>query len=522
MSSESNAGKHSAAYSFPHFCLAVAIGVALFLGAASLSYPESIEPRLPQWVAGITGFMATCWLTGAISIGAASLLPLAAFPLVGVMPIAKVAVAYTHPLIWMFFGGFVIASGIERWGLHRRMALTIIHWLGVQPRRLVFGFMIATAFLSMWLNNTSTTLLMLPIAAAVVTSMRQNTVMQARELDNFALLVFLGVAYAASIGGLATPIGTAPNAVFLSNYVNFVKAGAPPLTFLTWLAIGLTTVVVLLPLTAWIMLRLAPVPHLSPEKEKAVLAATPRNHVPLSAGQWRMLGLFALVALLWITRADADLGSGLVIRGWWRFLPVKAAEDVGDAGVAMFVLMLGFMIPSGEKPRETVLNWDMVQNLPWDILFLLAGGMCVADAFSASGLSHAVGASLKPLLSGMHPWLMITVLCLIITLLSEFASNVAIAALFLPILASTAVAANIDPRLLMLPATFAASCGFMLPIATPPNAIAFATGQVPVGRMVRIGFVIDLVAVLVISAVMWWVAVPVLKIQLGVLPIWAK
>ncbi|MEZ4270853.1 MAG: SLC13 family permease [Myxococcota bacterium] len=332
-----------------------------------------------RMAAAITVFVATCWLSQALPLAAASLLP-CLMPLLGVMPIGRSAIAYAHPIIWMFFGGFVLAIGIERWNLHRRIALRIIQRVGCEPRRLVLGFMLACGFLSMWLNNTSTTLMLLPIALALIHSMSASGALKEQDRANFAFALLIGIAYAASIGGTGTPIGTAPNALFLSSYAALERSGAPPVTFATWMMVAVPMVVILIPVVWWLLTRvLAPIGRSNPQASE-VLSREAQSLAPIDRAECSMLGLFLLAALLWTTRRDLDLGSWLTIPGWWRLLPVPDAEFIGDGAVAIFVALLSFLLPSGRAPKQALMDWSHAQKLPWDILFLIGGSIAIADA----------------------------------------------------------------------------------------------------------------------------------------------
>lgn len=500
--------------------LALFVGTAAFFAAGLLPFEATAPVFAARMAAGITGFVAVCWLGNAVPLAAASLMPLALMPMFGVSPITRCATAYAHPIIWMFFGGFVLALGIERWGLHRRLALAIIGRVGVEPSRLVLGFMVAAAFLSMWLNNTSTTLLLLPIALALIKAVSDAGAVPGDGEGNFAFALLLGVAYACSIGGMGTPIGTPPNALFFSQYSLFEARGAPTLGFLRWLMVGLPLVVVMLPLV-WLLLTrvLAPLPPGTTEA-KAILDAEAAALPPMDAAQRRMLGLFGLAALLWVTRNDFQLGELLTLPGWWRLLPVTDGDHIGDGAVAVFVAILSFIVPSGRRRGEAIMNWQTARELPWEILLLIGGGIAIANAFMDTGLAKSIGASLLPLANTLHPLAMLMLVCTLMTFLTEVTSNTATTALLLPVLSSMSVSAGMDPRLLMLGATFSASCAFMLPIATPPNAIVFSSGRIHMGRMAAAGLWINLLGVLVITAVVWLIAVPVMGIEVGTLPPW--
>lgn len=500
--------------------LAVALAVIAWFAAGLLRFEgDSYAPRM---AAAITAFVAVCWLTNLVALGAASLMPLALMPLLGVLPIDAAATSYSHPVIWMFFGGFVLALGIERWGLHRRIALNIVLRAGARPSRLVLGFAIAAAALSMWLNNTAMTLLLLPIALALIESMERANGVSGKSAENFAFALLLAIAYSCSIGGMGTPIGTAPNALMMSNYTAFEIRGAPPLTFSVWMSIALPLVLIMVPLVWWLLVRyLAPVSGENPEARR-VLQKEARALPEMSVPERRMLVLFLGAALAWTLRRDINLGELGTIPGWWHLFPVDSARLMGDAAVAALVAVASFLIPAGGGNKGALMNWKTAQGLPWDILFLIGGGIAIAKAFQETGLAAAIGKSIEPALSSLPVIGMIALVCFAMTFLTEFTSNTAMTALLLPVLGGTALALEIDPRILMLPATFSASCAFMLPIATPPNAIVFSSGRVSMARMARVGWVINIVGVVLITLVFRYLAMPQLGIEATApLPPWA-
>ncbi|MEM6531603.1 MAG: SLC13 family permease [Myxococcota bacterium] len=483
----------------PHLLpLAVVVAVALYFAAGFL--PFEGDSYAGQMAAAVTGFVAVCWLTNLVALGAASLMPLALMPMLGVLPIAETSSAYAHPVIWTFFGGFILALGIERWGLHRRLALNIVMRAGANPSRLVLGFAVAAGALSMWLNNTAMCLLLLPIALALVESMERANGVAGKEAENFAFALLVAIAYSCSIGGIGTPIGTAPNAIMLSNYAVYEDAGAPPLTFASWMATAVPVVAILIPVMWFLLVRvLTPVGGENPEA-RTILQKEARSLPTMSVPEKRIAAIFFAAALMWTFRRDIDLGDLGTIPGWWRLFPVESARFMGDAAVAAIVTAASFLVPAGGEHRGGLMNWATTRQLPWDILFLIGGGIAIAKSFSATGLAVALGVSIQPLLQAMPPIGMVVLVCLAMTFLTEVTSNTAMTALMLPVLGGTAVALEIDPLLLMLPATFSASCAFMLPIATPPNAIVFSSGRVPMLRMAKVGFVINLVGVALISA----------------------
>lgn len=406
------------------------------------------------------------WIFEPIPIPATSIIPLAAFPLLGVLPQDKVAAAYGNELILLMLGGFILSAAMERSGAHRRIALGMVNVIGgTGSRRIVLGFMAATAALSMWISNTATVLMMLPIALAVI----------AQSPDKkLALPLLLALAYGSSIGGLGTPIGTPPNLVFMQQYESFTGT---VVSFSQWMGWGVPVVLIFLPLAGlWLTRKL---------DYRGVLV------IP-SAGAWRpeerrVLIVFGLTALAWITRLEP-------FGGWSAWFDLKGANDAIVALIAVVVL---FLTPNGRGGK--LIDWESAERVPWGILILFAAGISIAQAFVESGLSRAIGDQLA-VLASLHPLIMIATIALIVTFLTETTSNTATTILLMPILASAALGAGIDPGLLMVPAAMSASCAFMLPVATAPNAIVFGSGRVTVANMAREGLVLNFIGVAVITS----------------------
>ncbi len=435
--------------------------VAFVLGS-SLFWNDFGAPI--AWTAGISTLTAVWWVFEPIPIPATSLLPLALFPLVGVLEPSQVAEAYGDKLILLLLGGLMLSSALERSGAHRRLALNMVHLFGgTSGRRLVFGFMTTSAVLSMWISNTATTLMLLPIVMAVVEQTNDN---------RLRVALLLGVAYAASIGGVGTPIGTPPNLIFLENYR---IATGQEIAFSTWMTWALPIVLVMIPLAGLWLTR--------------GLAHRTSFEIP-QVGRWqpeeiRTLAVFVVTALLWVTRKEP-------FGGWSLALSLPAAND---ASVALLAVVAMFLIPNGRG--EKLLDWQTAVRIPWGILLLFSAGIVISKAFTASGLSGLLGQQLQGL-SHLPPWLMVTLICLAVTFLTEVTSNTATSNLLMPILAAAATQADIDHRLLMVPAAISASFAFMLPVATGPNAIIFGSNQLTVRQMAREGLALNLIGTAVI------------------------
>ena len=430
-----------------------------------LGYPAPIAI-----VGAVTLLCALWWIFEPIPIPVTSLIPLAVFPMTGILTPPQVAAAYGHQLILLLLGGFILSQSMAYSGAHRRIALMMVNLFGgASPRRLVMGFMAASALLSMWISNTATTLMLLPVALAILEKVDDKKLTTA---------LLLGIAYAASVGGIGTPIGTPPNALFLSNYQQVTESS---LSFLSWMKWSLPLLILFIPLMMlWITRN---------------LGHTSAIEVP-HPGQWttiekRVLIVFAVTAILWMTRLEP-------FGGWSRFTGLTTAND---ASVALLACVAMFIIPDGKKGR--LLDWKTANKIPWGVLLLFAGGICIAKAFDASGLSQLIGDQLAGII-GLPVILLIAIVALTVTFMTEVTSNTATTALLMPILASAAISADIEPALLMLPAAMSASCAFMLPVATAPNAIVYGSDKITIKQMVKNGFALNLLGTLLITLVCYF------------------
>ncbi|MCE9593375.1 MAG: anion permease [Planctomycetes bacterium] len=485
-----------------------------------------LEP-VQRRVAAVAALTATFWITEAIPLAAASLLPAALLPLLGALPAEKVAPPYMDDLVMLFLGAFLLALGLERWGVHKRMALAILSIVGPNPDRLVLGFLGATVTLSLWMNNTATALLMLPIGLSVASRVQPTG--DARAARDFPVALILAIAYGATFGGMGTPVGTAPNQVFLGHYARMFPK-APPIEFSAWV-VGWLPMVVVLSLVAWFvltrwLLRVRGVVLGARE----VIAAERAALGPMGRGERWMAAIFALTALLWMTRGDLDLGV-VHVPGWSRALlglfGIGPGEyeahrrDVTDATVALTMAVLCFLVPVDRKRGVHLLDWSVAKRVPWDVLLLIGGGFSLAQAFRDSRLDAVIGQALAPLFVGTSEWVVVAALVLLVIFLSEITSNTATANVFVPVFAQAAVAAGWNPLTVMAPVAIASSGGFMLPVSTPPNALAYSTRRVPMRTMLRVGLVLNLImAVLVCLFFELWVR-RIWHIETG-LPAWAR
>ncbi len=486
------------AYSVRQFA-GLVLGPAWLLLALVLPAPAGLSPE--GWMtAAIALFMVTWWISEAVPIPATSLLPLVLFPLLGGGTMQEAAAPYANPLIFLFMGGFLIATAMVRWNLHKRIALYVICRVGTTPRAIIWGFLLATAFLSMWVSNTATAVMMLPVALSVVAlaDAGGNSSMQRR----FALVLLLCIAYGANIGGIGTLIGTPPNA-FMAAF--FESEYSYTITFARWLLVGLPVVGIGLPLTYLALTRV--VFPFSIERligSRALLDQEVQKLGPVSLGERLVAVVFAGTALLWITRP----------------LLTSVIPGLSDAGIAMIGGVILFVLPVDIRRGIFVHSWKAANELPWGTLLLFGGGLSLAAAMSRTGLAAWIGHSLG-FVDLLPVVLIILVVTAVIVFLTELTSNIATTATFLPLLAALAVGTGESPLLLAVPAVMAASCAFMLPVATPPNAIIYGSERVSIPEMARAGVVLNVIFTVLVTALAYTLAAWVFGIQVGALPAWA-
>lgn len=500
----------------------LSLGLVLFFIILFL-VPDSAMPTAAKRMAATAILMAVWWITEAIPIPVTALLPVLLFPLLKILPTASVTTNYGHHLIFLFLGGFIIALAIERWDLHKRIALKIICLIGTNQRFIILGFMIATAFLSMWISNTATTMMMIPIGLAVISklSCQSDEKRFIHGENNFALALMLAIAYSASIGGISTIIGTPPNVVFIGILKSNFPA-APEISFLQWMLFALPFSIIFLPI-AWFYLVYiaAPVKTGTSDIREEVITEELRSLGPFTLAEKRILIVFITTGVLWLLRSDVDLGA-FHITGWASLLGLTGY--VQDSTVAIAMAILTFIIPSGEKKEGLhifLMDWNWAKRVPWGILILFGGGFALANGFHISGLTHWLGEQLKTF-HFLPLAFIILLVSAMATFTTEFASNTAIASTLLPILAGLAVALEINPMILMIPATISCSTAFMLPIATPPNAIVFGSGYIRIRDMVRTGLVMNLLGLMLILLLVYLLASPVFNIDWQQVPSWIK
>ncbi len=527
------------------------LGVVVFLMTLGWSGPDDL-PAEAQRLAAVTLLMAVLWLSQAIPIAATALIPLIAFPLMGIQTADTVSKSYINANVFLFLGGFLIALGIEKWNLHRRMALHIVRILGSSLRRVVLGFMLATAFLSMWISNTASTLLMLPIALALLTSINDVVIGDGEgtpdELDasgdiqdpvvaRLSVVLMLGIAYAASIGGFTSLVGTPTNVQFVQIWSDRFPE-APAISAGQWMTAVLPCGVLMI-ICTWGAL-ICKLPELSSahQLDRSFFSARLRKLGRPRREELSILAVFIATATLWIFRTPLKVSMGEpLLPGWGIYVeqwliqmgsdPEFASSAVHDSTVAIAMAVLMFFIPARRNEAtgkmEYLMDWKTAETkLPWGILLLIGGGFALAKAFSDTGLAQWTGDRFAVAVADWPLWLLVASSCFLMTFLTEFTSNVATVSALLPILAGTAIAIGVDPRLIMIPATISTSCAFMLPIATPPNAIVFGSGKIQMGQMATYGIVLNLLGVVLITATTFFLLVPQLGISLSGLPDWAK
>lgn len=448
----------------------------------------------------VMAWMAAWWLTEAIDISATALLPLVLFPLLQAAGMKQAAAPYAHPLIFLFLGGFLISRSMQRWGLDRRIALVTLRWVGTRPTNMVGGFMAATALLSAFVSNTATTAMMLPIAISVVQLLRDGATERGDAETtprNFAVCLMLGIAYAASVGGISTIIGTPPNA-FLVGFVRdtIARPYRVEVSFVEWLAIGVPLAAIFLPLTWWLLTRwLYPVGSEPLVGARQLIDHELQSLGKPNAGQWATLIVFAGTAACWIARP-------LLVRWEWTAdgATWQPLAGLTDEGIAMTGALLLFLIPADWRARRFVMDWQAARELPWGILILFGGGLSLAAAVEANGVAEFLGSQAR-YAAGMPSWVIVLAVTTSVIFLTELTSNTATTATLLPVLAALAPGLGVHPFLLVFPATLSASCAFMLPVATPPNAIVFGSGEVTIPQMAKAGLWLNLIGIALVSAI---------------------
>lgn len=448
--------------------------------------PEGMS--LMAWRTAAVGvLMATWWISEAIPIPATALLPLVLFPLLGIASIGAATAPFANPVIYLFLGGFLLAMALESCGLHKRLAISILSVVGTRPANLIGGFMAGTAFISMWVSNTATVVMMLPMATSVMALAHGGDMVNERQSRSFEVALLLGIAYAANIGGLGTLIGTPPNAL-LAGFM--LESYGITIGFVQWMLLGVPLVIISLPV-AWYLL--TKVLHRVGTEEiaggAALLDDERRALGPLSRAEWIVGSITALTATAWVTRPLFE-----------RWVPALT-----DTGIAIAGALLVFIIPFSWRPLRFALDWKQAERLPWAVLLLFGGGLSLAAAIQQTGLAEWIGTALGAI-GGWPVFAVIAIVTLVVIFLTELTSNTATAAAFLPVVASLAVGMGADPMLLAIPTAIAASCAFMMPVATPPNAIVYGTGRLTIPEMATAGIWLNLFFVMLLPVFVYLVA----------------
>ncbi|MGK0253549.1 MAG: sodium-dependent dicarboxylate transporter 2/3/5 [Mariniflexile sp.] len=480
-------------------------GITVLLLTLIIPTPEGMRPEALRAL-GVALLMAIWWMTECIPIYATAFVPIALFPLLGILDASATTENYGHNYVLMLLGGFFLAKAIELSGLHKRVALYIISKLGTSRKRIILSFMIATAFLSLWIANVAVVLLMLPIALAIVDKEEENP----ERNPKFGLAMMLAIAYAASIGGTGTLIGTPPNMVFAGV---FAKAfpDQPEIDFLEWMKLGTPIVIIMLPII-WIYITkyFKISGHFAGSKE--VINQEIKAIGKISVMEKRVFAVFLFTAIGWIFRRDIVLDS-FVIPGWSSLLGIK--DYVHDSTVAIISALLLFMIPAGKstknKKQKRLLDWKSASRVPWGVVMIVGGGYAIAESFNHTGLAIFLGSKMSFI--GQYP--MIIILIIVISLMifiTEINSNTATANIFLPVLAAMAIAGQMNPLLLMIPATFACSFSFMLPSGTGTNAVIFGSNRVTIPEMAKCGLGLNLLCIMLLTILMYAYVLPILSL----------
>ncbi len=474
------------------FCIfSILASIFIFLLIICFVDLSPSHPEMTRTVA-VAVLMALLWVTEAIPLPVTALIPVVLFPFLGIMSGRHTASLYFNNVIFLFLGGFIMALAMQKWGLHKRIALKIIILIGAGYRRLLLGFMLATSFLSMWISNTATVMMMTPIAMSVISILDQES---REERKRFDVGLLLGIAYSASIGGIATLIGTPPNAIFVK-IMSMYFPNIPEVSFSAWFFFALPITAILF-IFCYVLLVIMYCPKSPFSMSKEIFLEEYKRLGPMSYEEKVVAILFSLLAFMWLTRADIKIGN-MIIHGWVSFFPYPKFIDDGTVAITISIIL--FLIPCKDKDKgwNTIMDWETAKRLPWGIILLFGGGFALAAGFKDSGVSAWMAKGFAHIGSA-HISLIIVCICAGVSALTEFASNTASAQVVLPVMASLAKAIKMSPFMTMVPATISASCAFMLPVATPPNAIIFGTNRLRVWDMFRTGIIIDLIGVLVIS-----------------------
>jgi sodium-dependent dicarboxylate transporter 2/3/5 len=469
--------------------------------------------RLVTNTAAIAIWMAFWWITEAVPLAVTALLPIILFPILGVMNGKDVAPIYFNHIIFLFIGGFLVALAMRKWNLHRRIALKILMIFGSNPSNILLGFILASAFLSMWISNTATTMMMVPIGLSIILKLEE--LFSKKAVRKFSIGIFLGIAHAATIGGVSTLVGTPPNLSF-ARILTILFPNVPEITFATWLIYALPMSIIFI-FFLWLILAFIYTRNSTIDVDQTVFKKQYEELGKISFEEKVILIDFILLALLWITRASITVGN-FTIPGWSQLFSNPSYFNDGTVAIAMALFL--FFIPSQKEKKKTVLDWDTASKLPWNIVILFGGGFALASGFKDSGLADYLGQQLQGF-GVFHPIIIVLAICMFVTFLTELTSNTATAEMLLPIIGGLAVAIKINPLFLMIPATISCSFAFMLPVATPPNAIVFGTNRLKISEMAKTGVWLNVIGAVLITISIYLIGKAVFGIDLAQFPEWA-
>jgi sodium-dependent dicarboxylate transporter 2/3/5 len=490
------------------------IGPLIFIAVATFGNLSPGKPEVTYTLA-IAILMAIWWITEIIPLAATALLPVVLFPLFGVMNGKDVSSSYFNHVIFLFIGGFLVALAMQKWNLHKRIALKILMVTGSSPARILLGFMLATAFLSMWISNTATAMMMVPILISIIQKLEEHV--DKKDISRYSVGLMLGVAYSASIGGIATLVGTPPNLSF-ARIFQIMFPNAPDISFSDWFIFAMPISFIFF-IVVWLYLFLIFRPKKKwPKLASGTLSEQYKRLGAASLEEKIILVDFILLALLWLTRAGITIGN-FKIPGWSSLFGNPSYLNDGTVAIAMALLL--FLIPSRTKKGKKLMDWKTARKIPWNIVLLFGGGFALASGFKESGLSIWFGEQLSGV-AVFHPIIIIFIISLGMTFLTELTSNTATTEMLLPVLAGLSVSIGVHPLLFMLPATVSASMAFMLPVATPPNAIVFGSGRIKVIQMAKTGFILNILGAVLITLITYFWSTWVFGYSPFELPAWAN
>lgn len=488
-------------------------GIIVF---GAILFFADLEPGKPEITRtfAVAMLMAVWWVTEALPLPVTALVPIAAFPLLGVIDGKTVSESYMNHIIFLFVGGFIMALAMERWNLHKRIALYILKFVGVSPARILFGFMLATFLLSMWISNTATTMMMIPIVSSIIFKIEESV--GPGKMSKYALGLLLGIAYSSSIGGMATLVGTPTNLICV-RILNVLYPTAPEISFADWFLFAFPVTLFMFA-GAFVLLYFIYRPKYKWAELSADTFKIQLKELGKASYQEKVVFvLFVVLAILWITRADISSDS-FTFKGWAGLFNMPAF--INDGTTAIFISLLLFVWPAKTEPNEKIMNWETARHLPWGIVLLFGGGFALADGFEKSGLALWLGGQLawgEFIPSIVFVFAIVTMM----SFLTELTSNVASTQMLLPVFAGIAVATGDNPLLFMIPATLASSLAFMLPTATPPNAIIFATGRVSIESMMKTGFLLNFLGIVIITLMTYLLIAQIFGLEYNVIPEWA-